>query len=344
MTQRTLHRSRPTAWQVRRTRLVVQWYLEHHYGRLGDPGTRPMYYDRACVGELAVRPSDLREGRPSALFSVLVATAMFQRRQDVQIMRILRGLEPSTAREVGSLGRLLSLAVESRCDHLASNAALLLRCDLTKDPETGEGVCGERPELACHLKRHTVALKRYGHFGKVPTSIALNLRDSGARDLRALYRRALQTSSSPAEAALLLEGTLCQSWRVSRKIACMFLSVAANPDLGDRNAPWSAGLDWNHFVVIDTNVDLYLDAVGYDGPSSYDARRAFVQELARRVDLSAQEPRLSAYNARVVQQALYLFMSVTNRRAIERDCSHTGDEACAACPSALRAVCPRRAD
>lgn len=303
-----------------------------------------MYYDRARVGGLAVRPAGLGAGKPGALFKVLLATSMFQRRQDVQIMRILRGLSPETARELGSQRTLERLARESECENLHSNEALINVCDLTKDPETKLGACGARPEVQCHLKRHTVALKRYGHFGKVPTSIALNLRDSGARDLRALYRRSRQASSSPAEAARLLEGALCRAWRVSQKIACMFLSVAANPDLGDRNAPWSDGVDWNHFVVIDSNVDLYLDAIGYDGPSSYNARRAFVQELARRVDLSAHEPRLSAYNARIVQQALYLFMSVTNRRAIERDCSHLGAGACATCPSALRAVCPRRSD
>lgn len=329
---------------MRRTREVVRWYLETHYGRAEDPGTRAMYYDRARVGGLAVRPADLGAGRPGALFKVLVATSMFQRRQDVQIMRILRGLSPATAREVGSQRALERLARESACENLRSNDALINACDLTKDPETGLGRCSARPDVECHLKRHTVALKRYGHFGKVPTSIALNLRESRARDLRALYRQSRQASSSPAEAALLLEDALCRAWRVSQKIACMFLSVAANPDLGDRHAPWADGVDWNHFVVIDSNVDLYLSAVGYDGPSSYDARRAFVQELARRVDLSQHDPQLPSYNARLVQQALYLFMSVTNRRAIARDCSHSGDETCAACPSALRAICLRRGD
>ena len=30
----------------------------------------------------------------------------------------------------------------------------------------GLGACSANPDTACHLKRHTVLLKRYGHFGK----------------------------------------------------------------------------------------------------------------------------------------------------------------------------------
>lgn len=332
----------PTSWQVRRTRLVVRWYLEHHHGAPDDPGTRPMYYDRARVGHLAVRPEDLSAGRPAALFRVLVATAMFQRRQDVQIMRILRGLPRGVAREVGSLDRLARLAAESPCSHLGNNEALIDRCDLGKDPVTKEGMCTARPDVTCHLKRHTVALKRYGHFGKVPTSAALAVREAGARDLRALYRDVLAGAATAVEAAAALEVALSQSWRVNQKIACMFLSVVANPDLGDENAPWSADLDWNRFVVVDSNVDLYLRAIGYPGPWAYDARRAFVQALARRVDLAAIKPGLNSYNARLVQQAMYLFMSASNRRALRRDCSHRGPAACGKCPGPLRTTCALR--
>ncbi len=301
-----------------------------------------MFFDQSRVGALAARPADFRAGRPAALFKVLIAATMFQRRQDTQIMRILRGLSPGTAREVGSLGRLARLAASSPCPHLASNAALISRCDLRKDPVTKEGTCAAYPDMPCHLKRHTEALRRYGHFGKVPTSVALAIREEGARDLRGLYRRALRAASSPLEAARTLEAELSRAWRVSQKIDCMFLSVAANPELGDRRAPWTRGVDWNHFVVVDSNVDLFLARIGYRGPWSYDRRRGFIQALARRVDLQEFRPELRPYNARLVQQAMYLFMSTSNRRALGADCAHRAPASCASCQPALRSVCPLR--
>jgi hypothetical protein len=332
----------PTAWQVRRTRLVVAWYLDNHFGRPGDPGTRPMFYDRQCVGDLAVRSGDLRNGQPDALFKVLVATSMFQRQRDAQVMRILRDLPPRTAREIGSLGRLAKLSAESPCQHLQSNVDLLSRCDMSKDPASKRAVCGERPDLDCHLKRHTEHLRRYGHFGKVPTSAALALQEAGFRDLRHLHRHVTREASSPSDAALRLEESLSRSWRISQKIACMFLSTVTNPDLGDDNAPWTKGVDWNHFVVVDSNVDLFLDGIGYAGGGSYSARRSFVQALARRVDLAAAGIGLQPYNARLVQQAMYLFMSVSNRKALTADCSHRQASACQSCPGPLRTICPVR--
>gem|GEM_PF-6170088 len=57
-----------------------------------------MFYDRQCVGDLTVRPSDLRAGRPVASFKVLVATAMFQRHRDAQVVRILCDLPECSKR------------------------------------------------------------------------------------------------------------------------------------------------------------------------------------------------------------------------------------------------------
>ncbi|MCA9626629.1 MAG: hypothetical protein KC766_03135 [Myxococcales bacterium] len=327
---------------MRRTRLVVAWYLKHHYGTSEDPGTRPMYYDRQRVGHLAVTPADLGQGSPAALFKVLIATAMFQRLRDALVMRLLRELPARTAREIGSMHRLAALSEASSCPHLKSNEALLTSCDLSKHPETKRGTCGEYPELPCHLKKHTEALRRYGHFGKVPTSAALALRDGGQRSLPQLYERTVASSHSAKEAAVALERALSRSWRVSQKIASMFLSAVANPDLGDSNAPWSAGVDWNHFVVIDSNVALYLETVGYQGARTYDARREFVQALASRIDLETMLPGLCSTNARLVQQALYLFMSQSNRKSLPYDCCQRQEWACPTCPSELRIMCSLR--
>ncbi|HET7756328.1 MAG TPA: hypothetical protein VFK87_03645, partial [Steroidobacteraceae bacterium] len=80
----------------------------------------------------------------------------------------------------------------------------------------------------------------------------------------------------------------------------------SNPDLSSGMAPWTHGLDWTYFVVVDSNVDLFLAASGYSGGRSYDARRAFVQKIADRIDLRRLDRRLRKYNPRLVQQAMNL--------------------------------------
>lgn len=300
-----------------------------------------MFCDPHRVGHFAVDLDHVRRGEASALFRLLVATTMFQRRQDVQIMRVLRGISLKDATELASAGTLLRLIDETDCDHGRSTAALRESCDLSKDSR-GEGTCGRDPERPCHLKRHTVLLKRYCHFGKVPSSAALALHEAGAADLADLRAAVLRRIEAPHERARALEEALSRAWRVNDKIAAMFLSMLCNPDLTPGAAPWSDGIDWTRFVVIDSNVDLFLSRTGYGGPWTYDARRTFLQRLAERVDLQKMKPSLRRYNPRIIQQALYLFMSVTNRRASEKDCMHTGPHACSACPKVLSRACDAR--
>lgn len=298
-----------------------------------------MFCEPSRVGAFAVDRAALRAGDGRALFRLLVATAMFQRRQDVQILRILRGVGRADAREISDAERLLALVNKGGCVHMRSTRALAEECDLDKDPLTRVGCCRANPEIACHLKRHTVLLKRYGHFGKMPTSIALMVRESGAADLSALRRRVMRRARNPLERAELLERELSRAWRVNQKIASMFLSMVTNPDLSRGLAPWSRGLDWTYYVVVDSNVDLFLRAIGYRGPSSYDARREFVRELARSIDLTRFDATLRPYNPRLVQQAMYLFMSTANRRAAESDCMHGAPGTCASCPRPVRSRC-----
>lgn len=301
-----------------------------------------MFCDRARVGAFAVERSALRAGDGRALFRLLVATSMFQRRQDVQILRILRGISRRDADEIADAGRLLRLVDRCACPNIRSTIALTERCDLSKDERTGEGTCAANPDVACHLKRHTVLLKRYGHFGKVPTSLALMVREAGGPDLAAVRRGVLRRISDPLARARALEAELSRAWRVNRKIASMFLSAVTNPDLSRGLSPWSRGIDWTYFVVVDSNVDLFLASIRYRGGSSYDARREFVGALAREIDLSKLDPSLHAFNPRVVQQAMYLFMSVANRRAAPVDCMHLGPAVCAKCPTSLSVRCPVR--
>lgn len=330
----------PTRRQYRLARLITRWYLDHYHRTDQDVGVAAMFCDRARVGHFAVDRAALAAGDGAALFRVLVATVMFQRRQDAQILRVLRGISKADAQEITSARRLLALADESSCDHIRNNEALISECDLGKDPETKLGTCGRRPDVTCHLKRHTVLLKRYGHFGKVPTSAALNLRGHNVEDLPALRAAVLRDLDDPAERAVEIARRLSSAWRISEKIAAMFLSAVANPDLSPGLAPWSVGIDWTRYVVVDSNVDLFLAGTGYPGPWTYTARTAFVRRLASRVDLTAEG--LSEghpFNPRLVQQAIYLFMSTSNRRANPKDCAHEQPVNCAVCPDPMRTAC-----
>jgi hypothetical protein len=160
------------------------------------------------------------------------------------------------------------------------------------------------------------------------------------KDLGALRTQIMSEVSDPRERAQRLEREISRVWRIERKLAAFFLSAVCNPDLSGELTPWSEGVGWAEFVVIDSNVDRFLGKIGYHGGSDYDARRAFVMELARRIDLRRLDDRLHRFNPRIVQQAMYLFMSMTNRRAIERDCATQAPEGCRQCPSQLRRHCP----
>lgn len=332
--------ARPRAPQVSATNAVVRWYLDQHFRRPSDPGVVEMFCDPARVGSFAVDRRALRVGDGRALFRLLVSTAMFQRRQDLQILRILQGMDASDAAEISDAERLLALVDDGDCEHMRTTRTLAEVCDLEKDPRTRKGCCDANPGVACHLKRHTVLLKRYGHFGKVPTSIALMVRESGAEDLPELRRLVMRRERDPLARARALERELSRAWRVNQKIASMFLSMITNPDLSRGLAPWSRGIDWTYYVVVDSNVDLFLASIGYDGTGTYDARRDFIRDVARRIDLTEFDIALAPYNPRLVQQAMYLFMSTANRRAAAGDCMHLAPTACATCPRALRRRCP----
>jgi hypothetical protein len=326
---------------VHLTEAVVRWYLSTHYGTPDDRGVTQTFCDPRRVGAFAVETRAIAERDGAQLFRLLVAVAMFQRRQDEQITRILRGMSTEDAAEVSSLPALLALADECACEHARSVDGLLASCDLTKTPRTKRGTCRVNPRVDCHLKRHTVLLRRYGHFGKVPSSIALTVRERGAPNLAALLDMAAAGANSPEARARAMVSALSRAWRVNEKIASMFLSMVWNPDVTP-GVSARRDLDWRHFVVIDSNTDAFLAAIGYRGLGTYEARRSFLRALSKRIDLPRMRPGLRRDNPRIVQQAMYLFMSVTNRRAIPGDCMHAGASACAACPVTLSCMCPAR--
>lgn len=329
---------KPTRRQYAATRAVTAWYMRSYYGTAGDVGVAAMFCRPDRVGHFAVDPGALAAGAPDALFRLLVTMTMFQRRSDLQIMRVLQGIAQADALELTDAARLLDLA-DDGCDLARSLDTLLERCDLGKCPETKRGVCGQRPGSACHLKRHTELLKRYGHFGKVPTSAALMLRAEGVEDLPTLRARVWEETADPLARALALEAAISRAWRISEKIAAMYLSAITNRDLSGELAPWAEGVDTDHFVVVDSNVDLFLKKIEYRGPMTYRARRAFIQSLAARIHLDELHPNVRRYNPRLVQQALYMFMSESNRRADPADCCHDAPASCGRCPKVLASRC-----
>jgi hypothetical protein len=175
----------------------------------------------------------------------------------------------------------------------------------------------------------------------MPTSAALLLHEAGQPSLTALFKQVCLTHRTRRARAVALEAALLQVWRVSYKLANMYLSALANPDLNPQG-PWAAPLDWTYFVVIDSNVDRFLASVKYEGASDYGTRREFLQTLARGINLRAFRRDLHAYNPRLVQQALYLFMSASNRRDSGRDCSKAQAPACSQCSRLLTVRCPVR--
>jgi hypothetical protein len=328
----------PSRRQVERTRAVVRWYFERYRGTRDDLGSAAMFCDSSRVGQFAVTRSELAAGTPAALFRVFVAAALFQRLQDVLVFKILTGIRGRDVDELTSSRRLVRLARLSPCPFLKTHSDVEVHCDLSKHPVTREGDCAQHSEIDCHLKRHTVLLKRYGDFGKVPTSAALLLDEEGVRDLRALRMKVLRSVGAPCERAAALLATLRRVWRVDRKIAAMFLAAVSNPDLSPGLSPWSEGVDWTRFVVIDSNADNFLSVIGYGGARTYAAREEFVRALAEKIDLTQEDRAVHAFNPRIVQQAMYLFMSETNRRASGGDCAQRG--ACLSCPKPVRTLCP----
>lgn len=319
---------------------VSAWYLHSYHGTPGDLGVPAMFMRHDLVGRFAITAAEWRRGDPRALFRVFVATTLFQRRQDQQVMRILRGLTAEQVDELTSPRGLVAAADRCICPHARTQRALLGECDLTKDTN-GVAVCAANPRIGCALKEHSQWLKRYGHFGKVPTSAALMLREEGVPTLGALYRDACRSSDSPRDRAVAVEAALSRVWRVSEKISAMFLSMLCNRDLSSVPPPWPE-LDSSYFLVIDSNTDLFLKRIGYEGPWTYAARRRFLWALSERIDLAKLKPGVERYNPRLVQQAAYLFMSRVNRRAAQADCSKGGLRACSKCQPVLRANCPVR--
>src|SRR5690606_12781285 len=90
--RRAVSASKPTTTQVRKTRAIVAWYLNTHYGHSSDVGLLPTFCSQRAVGHMAVDADAIARGDDESMFRLFVTVAMFQVLRDALVMKILRGL------------------------------------------------------------------------------------------------------------------------------------------------------------------------------------------------------------------------------------------------------------
>jgi hypothetical protein len=296
---------------------IVRWYAATAYGRWEGPDVLPYYCDPARVGRFAVAPAALAAGDEAALFQILVTMAMYQSRRDVDIMAIQRRMPARAAEALTSARRLRVLADDGRCDLPRDLARFDDECDVRRDFERGDATCGYRPRTTCHVKLASVAIGRMGDLGKLPASAWLHVSHAGG--LTSLFERATN-AATPAAAADQLVDDLSRIYRIGVKLATMYVSALTTPDLAPGLTPWSPRVDGNHLVVVDANVGRVIDALRTRGPKTYAAKAAWFRRAAAKIDLRKIRPDWPRSSPRLVQQAVYVYRSRSNRLAAGDTC------------------------
>jgi hypothetical protein len=315
------------------TARVVRWYFENVYGRAEGPGVLPFYCDQKIVGGFAVTPRDLLNENDAAYFRLFVALSMFQARRDVLIMEQQRTMGRDGVR-VLTTARAMKMAIAgSQCPKVASAEAFDLECDVSK--RGGRVDCGFRPGALCHVKDATIALNRTGDMGKLPTSAWLHLwHGTGLSSMRATV---LEQVASPTKRAALLVERISRVYRVGRKLATMFVSALSTPGLAPGLSPWHPDIDGNELVVVDTNVTRAIRGLtGNRVAENYDARARWVRRRAADIDLRTIRTDLPRYSPRLVQQALYHYLSRSNRISQSDSCRQRAVH----CASCIPVICP----
>jgi hypothetical protein len=185
------------------------------------------------------------------------------------------------------------------------------------------------------VKDSTVVFNRMGDMGKLPTSAWLRLWKAGG--VREVLAEVCRDEASPTKRAELLVERFARVHRVGRKLATMFVSALSTPALAPGLTPWFPDIDGNDLVVVDTNVARAVDALREPGaPRTYDARERWVREQAAQLDLLDFRADLPRYSPRLVQQALYVFCSKSNRAARGDPCV----DRVTPCGACSRPLCP----
>lgn len=309
---------------------TVRWFLMR---RRRAANVLPFYCDPTHVGTFAVEPRELAAGKDSALFKLFVTLSMYQALRDVTIMhqqRLLLRKQMCVVADVSTVSQAIS---QHACPTLGSTETFENSCDVRKDGDDID--CGTCPGVACQVKDATRVFNRMGDMGKLPTSAWLRLWQGGG--MRSLLDEVCKAELSPTKRARLLIAKFAAVHRVGRKLATMFVSALSTPALAPGLTPWFPAIDGNEVAVIDTNVARAVDALRRPGAlKTYDARERWVREHAKRIDLRALQADLPRYSPRLVQEALYVFCSKSNRVARADHCA-ARVAPCAECASAL---CP----
>lgn len=311
---------------------IVAWYFRSAYGRWEGPGTRPFYCDPERVGHFAVDPADLAAGKSSSLFQLFVALSMFQARRDTVIMAQQRAMSRSDAATLSSIASLRRAARSSPCELLETAAEFEAECSVRKTSDGAD--CDHHPSARCQVKRATVLMRRMGDMGKLPTSAWLRIWHDGRFEQR--IADVINGDLDPSERAEQLARLFEAVHRVGRKLATMFVSALSTPALAPGLTPWYPAVDGNLLVVVDSNVARVVDALrSAQASRTYAARAAWVRRQAACVDLRRFGRNLPAHSPRLVQQAVYVFASRSNRIAHGDPCSVEG-----ACSTCIPLACP----
>jgi hypothetical protein len=316
---------------VRSIRSVLDWYFDRVYGKVEGPGVLPFYCDPLRVGHFAVSRTDLAAGGERALFRLLIGQAMFQARRDVLIMQQQRMMNRTDVDSLVAPDALTRSIRRSRCATLDSAQQFDRLCSVRKAADVVD--CAHHPGATCHVKHATTLFNRMSDMGKLPTSAWLHLANDG--HLVDPLSEIASKTDDPLERARLLVGRFARVHRIGRKLSTMFVSALSTPALAPGFTPWFPAVDGNDLVVVDTNVARAATVL--EAPSaSYDTVTRWVRGVARRIDLRVYRRSLPRYSPRVVQQALYVYCSKSNRVAHNDACAVLGKP----CGRCVMRLCP----
>jgi hypothetical protein len=317
----------PSPSAVAEVRRIVGWYLRQEYGRSEGPGRVPYFADRARVGPFAVDLDALRARDNDALFRLLVVMGLYQSRRDVDIMALQRGMPARAATALLAPARLRVLVEQGRCERLRDAARFDAGCDVRRDFDRGVATCDHRPRTRCHVKDATLAIRRMGDMGMMPTSAWLHVGPGG---LRRWFDEVCAATASPTERARQLVERLAAIHRIGPKLAAMYVSALSVPETPGF-APWWPEIDGSRLVVVDANVGRVIDHLRRGrGPRTYDRMAAWLIAVADEIDLRRFRRDLPTHSPRLVQQALYVFRSRSNRADRADPCAA---RSCRSCPS-----------
>jgi hypothetical protein len=220
------------------------------------------------------------------------------------------------------------LVERNRCKRLRDAADFDAGCDVHRDVYRGTATCHHRPRTRCHVKDATLAIRRMGDMGMLPTSAWLHIGPGG---LRRWFDETCAATPSPTERARFLAARLTAIHRIGPKLAAMYVSALSVPELTPGFAPWRPEVDGSRLVVVDANVGRVIDHLRRGrGPRTYAHMSAWLTAVADQIDLRRFRRELPARSPRLVQQALYVFRSHSNRADRADPCAA---RPCRACPS-----------